>query len=277
MNINWNRWIMELFPLKMRTVLIFAFSKVLNAHIITLYTEFTKWQKKMRVHAGATPQVCMIKKIVRDEMDIDIQIEEGNGKPVDFIIKTSFSSVDKERQLFAVLERYKLAGKNYGYENAEITLSGVWSQYSCEKGDISSEWKKYNCELSEAIATWEKYVCETSNVSAEWNSYLCEQAEATVAWTEYTCEKVFEPDINRIYFWFGSGYVWAQAEFPPTSDLIINFERFYPPNYYGETVHIPAGSTEAAKSGWNGSTEITDRKVKPGGDDKYRYVLTYKK
>lgn len=184
---------MEQLPLKLRTVLLFAFCKILNSHVFTLYEEFVKWQKKMRLHASASPQACMIKKIVRDEIDIDIQIEEGNGKPVDFIIKTSFSNVDKERQLFAILDRYKLAGKTYGYENAEIILSALWSEYMCEKGDTSAEWKKHLCELADVSNVWSKYVCESSGASASWTGYVCELAEVSVGWSNFVCEKIVKP------------------------------------------------------------------------------------
>lgn len=55
--------------------------------------------KKMRTKVAGTPQVCMLQKIIRDELGLDVRIEEGNGKPIDFIIKTTFVDVDKERRL----------------------------------------------------------------------------------------------------------------------------------------------------------------------------------
>ena len=47
--------------------------------------------------------------------------------------KTSFVNIDMERRLFALLDRYKLAGKSYGYENAEILYDCRWTAYLCEK------------------------------------------------------------------------------------------------------------------------------------------------
>lgn len=87
----------------------------------------------MRVKASGTPQVCILKKLVFDELGIAIDIEEGDGKPVDFIIKTSFADTDKERQLFALLDKYKLAGKSYAYQNNSIVFECAWNRFVCEK------------------------------------------------------------------------------------------------------------------------------------------------
>lgn len=222
MDINWNKWIIEQLPLKLRTVLLFAYCKVLNSHTVKLHGEFVKWQKKIRIHAGATPQVCMIKKVVNDEMAINIQIEEGNGKPVDFIIKTSFADIDKERQLFALLDKYKLAGKTYAYENAEIILSAVWNKYACERGDILSEWQRYYCELSDVSYSWPKYICELV------------KAVRDSQWTKYVCEQKAINTITFTYYWsYDSGWgstivkrIAIQAEYPVKSELIIKCKLY---------------------------------------------------
>lgn len=131
--IKWKKWILELLPTGKRTLMMYALCIVLTSPIVKLYGEFTNWRTKMRAKSGVTPQVCMLRRIIKDEMGIDVLIEEGNGKPTDFIIKTSFVNVDMERQLFALLDRYKLGGKSYGYENAEILYDSRWAAYLCEK------------------------------------------------------------------------------------------------------------------------------------------------
>lgn len=129
---KWNRWILELLPGRRRTLMVYALCVVLVSPVVKLYGEFVDWRAKMRVKTGGTPQVCMLRQIIKDEVGIDVVIEEGNGKPIDFIVKTSFMNVDIERQLFALLDRYKLAGKSYGYENAEILYDNRWTAYLCE-------------------------------------------------------------------------------------------------------------------------------------------------
>lgn len=146
---NWGRWIIERLPKRLRTVTLFTLCMVYTAFIRREHDEFLEWQKKMKIRMSGSPQVCMLKKVIYDELGINIEIEEGNGKPYDFIITTAFSDVDKERQLFALLDRYKLAGKSYGYANAEVLLN--------------YEWGGYVCVAQTSFVTWGGFVCEIKN------------------------------------------------------------------------------------------------------------------
>lgn len=161
--IKWKKWILELLPTSKRTLMMYALCLVLISPIVKLYGEFIDWRTRMRIKSGATPQTCMLRKIIKDELEIDVLIEEGNGKPTDFIIKTSFVNIDVERRLFALLDRYKLAGKNYGYENAEIRFVVEWTEYVCERGEQIVMWTKYVCEMAQMTAEWTKYVCEQTD------------------------------------------------------------------------------------------------------------------
>ena len=160
---KWNRWILELLPGRRRTLMMYALCVVLVSPIVKLYGECGAWRARMRVKTGGTPQVCMLRQIIKDELGIDVLIEEGNGKPIDFIVKTSFMNVDIERQLFALLDRYKLAGKSYGYENAEIRFVAEWTGYVCEQGELVVEWVKYVCEVAQRTAKWTGYICEQAD------------------------------------------------------------------------------------------------------------------
>lgn len=120
-------------PGRRRTLMVYALCVVLVSPVVKLYKELVDWRERMRVRAGGSPQVCMLRQVVKDELGIDVLIEEGGGRPTDFIVKTSFVNIDVERRLFALLDMYKLAGKSYGYENAEIEMGCVWSGYLCEK------------------------------------------------------------------------------------------------------------------------------------------------
>ena len=100
----------------------------------------------MKLKVSGTPQVCILKRLIFDELGIIVEIEEGNGKPIDFIIKTDFVDMDKERRLFALLEKYKFAGKSYGYENARIVITAQWTGFVCELADMESEWTGFICE-----------------------------------------------------------------------------------------------------------------------------------
>lgn len=135
---NWDKWIIERLPQALRTIGLHALLRVLLSPIYMLYDDFIVWKQRMHTLSGVTVQACMLKKIVRDELGIDMLITEGDGKPIDFIIETSFTDIDKERQLFALLDRYKLAGKSYAYQNAEIVFESTWTGYVCEKKIINN-------------------------------------------------------------------------------------------------------------------------------------------
>ena len=160
---DWNKWIIERLPRKLRVVGMFALCVVLTSYIRRLYVDFVEWRRKLRIRMAGTPQVCQLRKIVHDELGVDIVIEEGNGKPIDFIIKTSFVDVDKERRLFALLDRYKLAGKSYGYENAEIVLTATWSRFVCERVVVRP------------ILVWDGFVCEVLGINAIRITYYWEK------------------------------------------------------------------------------------------------------
>lgn len=155
MNVDWRKWVTEMLPMRLRMPRMRALSFVLCRPIEGTYAEFARWRKRMRAKAGGSPQVCMIKRTVFDELGIMIEILEGDGKPVDFIIQTAFTDTDKERQLFALLDRYKLAGKSYAYENKEVAFNCTWSSYVCEDNPLRFGWSKWVCELNkpEAVNT----------------------------------------------------------------------------------------------------------------------------
>ena len=67
----------------------------------------------------------MLKKIIYDEIGSNIEIDEGDGKPYDFIVRTSLDNLDGERRMIALLDRYKAAGKSYMYVNELVSYEGL--------------------------------------------------------------------------------------------------------------------------------------------------------
>lgn len=134
-------------PAMLQQTLISSFMSVFTSPLRGIHDEFSSWKDKMKIMISGTPQVCMLEKIIKDSLDIDIVISEGDGRPVDFVIQTNFLDVDKERQLFALIDRYKLAGKAYGYINASVLLGCEWSEYICERKVLDMVWEGYVCEV----------------------------------------------------------------------------------------------------------------------------------
>lgn len=151
MKIIWAKWILERLPFSLRVNRIYVFCLLLTEPVRQLHAAFIEWSNKMRNKAGTTSQVCMLKKIANDELGINMEIEEGDGMPYDFIVKTSLTYTDKERQLFALLERYKMAGKSYLYVNELVAYSFSWEDYVCEVCEYSAEWSvSWVCERKDA-------------------------------------------------------------------------------------------------------------------------------
>lgn len=146
MNIDWSKLIGNMLPAMLRQTLISSFMSVFTTPLRGIHDEFGSWKDKMKIMISGTPQVCMLEKIIKDSLDIDIAISEGDGRPVDFIVQASFSDIDKERQLFALINRYKLAGKHYEYRNAALSIESRWCEYVCEQQTVFLTWREYLCE-----------------------------------------------------------------------------------------------------------------------------------
>ena len=88
--ILWDKLILDLLPIGMRNIRLFALLKVLTSPVLSLYASFVSWRNEMKLKVSGTPQVCILKRLIFDELGIIVEIEEGNGKPIDFIIKTDY-------------------------------------------------------------------------------------------------------------------------------------------------------------------------------------------
>lgn len=100
----------------------------------------------MRQQSAYTPQVCMMTKIIHDELGLNAVIEEENGKPYDFSVDVTVANTDVERRLIALISKYKLAGKNFTLNNAAVTWGQSWGGYVCEEKRITVNWGGYVCE-----------------------------------------------------------------------------------------------------------------------------------
>lgn len=243
---DWGKWVIERLPRKLRMIGMFALCMVLIAHIGQLYDAFMEWRRRLRIRMAGTPQVCQLKKIVHDELGVDIQIEEGNGKPIDFIIKTSFVDIDKERRLFALLDRYKLAGKSYGYENTEIALTSTWNQFVCERVEVKP------------ILIWGGFVCEVLRVNAIRITYYW---ELTAIYEDAMVIKH-----RRI-----------RVDFPVKTELLLTFDfQCWDEGGRGALLHgeinIGPDFTETYTQTWLGESHSNEN-INIKQDEYYKYIV----
>ena len=157
--------------------------------------------------------------------------------------------MDKERQLFALLNRYKLAGKSYIYENSSVSYLAYWDKFVCEK------------TIAQAEYYWGAFVCERRTIRPE-----------TVTLTmnyHYKYDTSF--NTNTVY------KVSIVASKAIKSDLLITADM-YVPGY--DTVLNPEFVMKKGDSYFEVETWVIDRhaneKVKPSYDNYYEYKLSVK-
>lgn len=60
--------------------------------------------------------------MIKDQLGLTVEIVEDDGFPNDFIIKVSSQELDKERQLIALIDKYKQAGKSFSLNNSSCYI-----------------------------------------------------------------------------------------------------------------------------------------------------------
>lgn len=147
--IDFDTLILSYLPHCMRRVRIFAFIKVLVSPIVRLYNLFLTFKQEQIINQSGTPQTCMLKRMIHDQLGLDVDIVEDNGLPNDFIVKVSSQQLDKERQLVALVNKYKQAGKSFALNNAAVIYTQTWGGFVCEQQTISEQWGGFICEQAE--------------------------------------------------------------------------------------------------------------------------------
>lgn len=146
---KWDKWIIEMLPIRLRTVRIFALLKVLCWPVEDLYNLFLNFSKESTKECGIMPNSSTLELVVLELSGVTIFIEEGDGKPYDFIVNTGESDIGKLKQVDSILRKYKQAGKNFGYKTSAINISCQWDAYVCEVGETNVTYK-YICEQFDA-------------------------------------------------------------------------------------------------------------------------------
>lgn len=206
-------------PAMLRQTLISSFMSVFTSPLRGIHDEFSSWKDKMKIMISGTPQVCMLEKIIKDSLDIDIVISEGDGRPVDFIVQASFSDIDKERQLFALMNRYKLAGKHYEYRNTALSIKSLWCEYVCEQQTAFLTWREYLCEEKYRPERYVYIQFDGQNVTVELKEPFASDIKVKI----YR----FDHDPNT-----GGSMNWYEVNFSITKGFIGTLKKTFPYKYH---------------------------------------------
>ncbi len=71
MEINWNKFIVLLLPIKKRTATIFSFIRAMLAPIVFLYNQIKKDEAEVNYELAHTSQVWSIEAVLNDAFDVD--------------------------------------------------------------------------------------------------------------------------------------------------------------------------------------------------------------
>lgn len=223
MNIDWFKLIDNLLPRVLRQTLISSFIYVFTFPLREIHDEFIDWKNKMKIMISGTPQVCMLEKIVKDSLGVDIIISEGDGKPVDFIIQASFSDIDKERQLFALIDRYKLAGKRYEYKNTALSIESYWDEYVCEQQTAFISWGGYVCEEKYRPARYVYLLFDGQYVTAEVKEPFASDLNVRIYRYDYDPDTGGAINWYEVSFSFPKGFVGTlRKDFPYNFHVMTN-------------------------------------------------------
>lgn len=153
MKIDYDRLILLLLPLRIRTVRLVSLLRVLISPIILMHDTFHTWAEKRRLRAAATPQALMLERLVLSETGLSVQIlPVETGASPDFEVKhpDNASAADVEAAR-SVIDRYKLAGKSYRVVGSVVPFTIAWSDFLCavayNAAEETQEWNDMVCAV----------------------------------------------------------------------------------------------------------------------------------
>lgn len=182
--------------------------------------ELTTYSADARLRSAATWQVMWLEKLLTDALGYTVTITEANGLPIDFIV--SGISYTDETLARGLINRYKLAGKSYILEFANVEVTGQWLNPVCAQTNeyvFTGQWLNPVCakEYPETFTlTLSIHPGSTGSATADLLSKNPDK-------TEYNYGEQVEisaEDNNPLgFFWYWEIYNAATSEWESLSNL----------------------------------------------------------
>lgn len=156
MRIDFDRLILLLLIVRLRTVRIFSYLQALIKPIVSQYEDFNRYAELRRLRASATPQALMIEKLVYAETGVSISIVPVSdfASPDFEVIHSSDATAADVLAARSVVDRYKLAGVTYRIQGSVIPFSAEWTDKVCALSQVisldSADWADRVCAISES-------------------------------------------------------------------------------------------------------------------------------
>lgn len=133
MLIDIEKYVRQLLPPNRREPVTVALATMLLWPVKSLVDAFNIFREKCLYEIGQPGQLAVLQFRLRELIDANIQVLDADGFRLDFRVIVPFLTVDKERQVRAIVEKYRLRSKRY-----EIKEQPDWST-----GDGVSFWEDY--------------------------------------------------------------------------------------------------------------------------------------
>ncbi len=244
MRIDYDRLILLLLPMRLRTVRLFSLLRVLVAPIRELHDLFHLFADKRRLRAAATPSPMMLEQLVLSETGVNIQVlaVTDNASPDFEIIHPDDAPAEDVLAAKSVIDRYKLAGKTYRVQGSVIPFEPEWSDFKCAVGAI---------------------------VAAD-----------SIEWIDRVCAVRVEDLINnQITVSIQNSTVKALSQYPVTTNVTVDAEFYWNDGVNSgmiyKTFTIPAGAAQSSEQAINHSMDISISNItdiNPTSDGQYNYI-----
>lgn len=140
MRIDFDRLILLLLIVRLRTVRIFSYLQALIKPIVSQYEDFNRYAELRRLRASATPQALMIEKLVYAETGVSISIVPVTdfASPDFEVVHPSDAPAEDVLSARSVVDRYKLAGVTYRIQGSVIPFTYDYADKVCARQQIES-------------------------------------------------------------------------------------------------------------------------------------------
>lgn len=130
MLVNLNKLIASLLPTFLRSNKLITIIQVLSSQLEAGLNWFVSMVPAMKRTANINASVISLEYHIRREFDCDVVISPLDGRPFDFLVSVSgFVDFDKLRSF---VDKYKIAGKTFIFEEGEVTYTAEFVNHVCE-------------------------------------------------------------------------------------------------------------------------------------------------
>lgn len=152
--INFRKLVEILLPSSLRVERLRALILVLISPIVEMYCSISIYMSEKRLLASCTPSAAWIEKMIYYHTGYVALIQYPVGSSYDFVVSVSqldLNDTDAIKQIGAVVNKYKQAGRSWTFTADNIAYTCAWDVPVCVKLNIESAWNTSVCTRREQV------------------------------------------------------------------------------------------------------------------------------